>query len=90
MRHARGERLQHCCQPIDGRAGTLWIVASAAFSGYAANFGTYNETYGSLGAAIGFMTWLWISSIAVLIGAEVDAAMERRPFPDAPAALELN
>jgi uncharacterized BrkB/YihY/UPF0761 family membrane protein len=72
LRHARGERLQHCCQPIDGRAGT------------------YNETYGSLGAAIGFMTWLWISSIAVLIGAEVDAAMERRPFSDAPAALELN
>jgi len=71
-------------------AALLWLVASAAFSWYAANFGTYNETYGSLGAAIGFMTWLWISSIAVLIGAEVDAAMERRPFSDAPAALELN
>jgi membrane protein len=71
-------------------AALLWLVTSAAFSWYAANFGTYNETYGSLGAAIGFMTWLWISSIAVLIGAEVDAAMERRPFPDAPAALELN
>jgi membrane protein len=61
-------------------AAFLWLVASAAFSWYAANFGTYNETYGSLGAAIGFMTWLWISSIAVLIGAEVDAAMEQRPF----------
>ena len=49
-----------------------------------------SRSYGSLGAAIGFMTWLWISSIAVLIGAEVDAAMERRSFPDASAALELN
>jgi membrane protein len=71
-------------------AALLWLVASAAFSWYAANFGTYNETYGSLGAVIGFMTWLWISSIAVLIGAEVDAAMERRPASDASAALELN
>jgi membrane protein len=71
-------------------AALLWLVASAAFSWYAANFGTNHETYGSLDAAIGFMTWLWISSIAVLIGAEVDAAMERRPFSDASAALKLN
>ena len=59
-------------------AALLWLAASAAFSWYAAHFGTYNETYGSLGAAIGFMTWLWISAIAVLMGAEVDAVMERR------------
>jgi membrane protein len=58
-------------------AAMLWLAASAAFSWYAANFGTYNETYGSLGAVIGFMTWLWISAIAVLVGAEVDAAIER-------------
>ncbi|WP_024519171.1 YihY/virulence factor BrkB family protein [Bradyrhizobium sp. Tv2a-2] len=57
-------------------AAMLWLAASAAFSWYAANFGAYNETYGSLGAVIGFMTWLWISAIAVLVGAEVDAAME--------------
>lgn len=43
------------------------------FSWYAANFGKFNETYGSLGAAIGFMTWLWITAIMVLLGAELDA-----------------
>ena len=48
-----------------------------------ANFGTFNETYGSLGAAIGFMTWLWISAIAILLGAELNAEMEHQP----PASL---
>lgn len=56
-------------------AALLWIVVSATFSWYAANFGSYNETYGSLGAVVGFMTWLWISAVAVLIGAEFDAEM---------------
>ncbi len=55
----------------------LWIVASILFSWYAANFGSYNKTYGSLGAAIGFMTWIWISCMVILAGAEVDAVMER-------------
>jgi len=61
-------------------ATVLWLAASALFSWYAANFGTYNQTYGSLGAVIGFMTWLWISAIAILVGAEVDAALERGFF----------
>ncbi len=61
-------------------AAMLWLAASALFSWYAANFGTYNQTYGSLGAVIGFMTWLWISAIAILVGAEVDAALERGFF----------
>jgi membrane protein len=61
-------------------AAVLWLAASALFSWYAANFGTYNQTYGSLGAVIGFMTWLWISAIAVLVGAEVDATLERGFF----------
>jgi membrane protein len=61
-------------------AAVLWLAASALFSWYAANFGTYNQTYGSLGAVIGFMTWLWISAIAILVGAEVDAALERGFF----------
>src|SRR5712691_10044261 len=52
-------------------AGILWIAASLLFSWYAANFGSFNKTYGSLGAAIGFMTWIWISTIIVLIGAEI-------------------
>lgn len=58
-------------------AATLWIVASLLFSWYAANFGSYNKTYGSLGAVIGFMTWIWISAMVVLAGAEIDAVMER-------------
>jgi membrane protein len=48
------------------------------FSWYTANFGSYNATYGSLGAVIGFMTWLWISATVVLLGAELDAEMERQ------------
>ena len=47
------------------------------FSYYAANFGNYNKTYGSLGAMIGFMTWMWLSSMVVLTGAEIDAVLER-------------
>ena len=58
-------------------AALLWIVLSILFSWYAANFGSYNKTYGSLGAVIGFMTWIWISSIVILAGAEIDAVMER-------------
>jgi membrane protein len=60
-----------------GLAALLWVVASILFSWYAANFGSYNKTYGSLGAAMGFMTWIWISCMVILAGAEVDAVMER-------------
>jgi membrane protein len=60
-----------------GVAAIAWLGGSLLFSWYAANFGSYNETYGSLGAVIGFMTWMWLSSIVVLLGAEIDAAMER-------------
>jgi membrane protein len=59
-------------------AAVLWLCASALFSWYAARFGTFNETYGSLGAVIGLMTWLWISAIAILLGAELDAEMEQQ------------
>ena len=63
-------------------ATAMWIAASALFSFYAANFGTFNETYGSLGAAIGFLTWLWISAIAILLGAELNAEMEHQTTRD--------
>ena len=46
------------------------------------NFGSYNETYGSLGAVIGFMTWIWISSVVVLLGAEINAEMEHQTAKD--------
>jgi membrane protein len=63
-----------------------WLAASGLFSWYVANFGHYNKTYGSLGAIIGFMTWMWVSIIVVLVGAKLDAELERRSIPaDAPA-----
>lgn len=55
----------------------VWIVASAAFGLYVANFGSYNKTYGSLGAVISFLVWLWITNLAVLFGAEFNAELER-------------
>jgi membrane protein len=63
-------------------AAIMWLAASALFAFYAANFGTFNETYGSLGAVIGFMTWLWISAIAILLGAELNAEMEHQTTRD--------
>jgi membrane protein len=63
-------------------ATLLWLAASGLFSFYAANFGSFNETYGSLGAVIGFMTWLWISAIVILLGAELNAEMEHRTARD--------
>ncbi len=55
----------------------IWILASAAFAFYVANFGSYNKTYGALGGIIIFLVWLWISNIAVLLGAEFNAELER-------------
>ena len=63
-------------------AAVLWLVVSMLFSWYVANFGSYNETYGSLGAVIGFMTWIWISGIVVLVGAEINAEMEHQTAKD--------
>jgi membrane protein len=63
-------------------AAVLWLVVSMLFSWYVANFGSYNETYGSLGAVIGFMTWIWISSVVVLLGAEINAEMEHQTAKD--------
>jgi membrane protein len=55
----------------------LWLVASAAFAFYVANFGSYNKTYGAVGGVIIFLVWLWISNIAVLLGAEFNAELQR-------------
>ena len=63
-------------------AAILWLGISALFSWYASSFGNFNETYGSLGAVIGFMTWLWISAIVILLGAELDAEMEHQTVRD--------
>jgi membrane protein len=58
-------------------AVVLWLVASGAFAIYLANFANYNKTYGTLGGVIAFLVWLWISNIAILLGAELDAELER-------------
>jgi membrane protein len=55
----------------------LWIIASAAFAFYVASFASYNKTYGALGGVIVFLVWLWISNIAILLGAEFNAEVER-------------
>jgi membrane protein len=59
-------------------AAILWIIASSVFSWYLANFADYNATYGSLGAAIGLLMWLWVTFVVVLAGAELDAELARR------------
>jgi membrane protein len=58
-------------------AVVLWIIASLGFAFYVSNFGSYNKTYGSLAGVIVFLVWLWISNVAVLLGAEMNAELER-------------
>ncbi|MCW2862255.1 MAG: ribonuclease [Actinoallomurus sp.] len=55
----------------------IWLIASAGFAFYVANFSSYNKTYGSLAALIIFLVWVWISNIAILLGAELNAELER-------------
>jgi membrane protein len=69
-------------------AAIAWVLVSLAFSWYVAHFGSYNKTYGSLGAAIGFMTWIWISATIVLIGAELNAEMEHQTTRDTTSGAE--
>ena len=55
----------------------VWVVASAAFGFYLANFSSYDKTYGSLAGVIAFLLWLWLTNLALLFGAELDAELER-------------
>ena len=59
-----------------------WFVASFLFSWYLTNFANYNATYGSLGAVVGLMIWLWLSTIVVLLGAELNAEIEHQTARD--------
>ena len=72
-------------------AVVLWVLASGAFALYVSFFGSYNKTYGSLGGVIAFLTWLWLSNIALLLGAELNAEVERARELEAglPAEEEL-
>jgi membrane protein len=66
-------------------AAFLWIVGSSLLSWYLSNFANYNATYGSLGAAIGLMMWMWMSAIIVLWGAELNSEIERQIAMDTTA-----
>jgi membrane protein len=63
-------------------AALLWIAGSSLLSWYLSNFGNYNATYGSLGAAIGLMMWMWMSAIIVLCGAELNSEIEHQTARD--------
>ena len=64
--------------PGSALATLIWIAATFAFGFYVSNFGSYNATYGSLGAVIVFLTWLYLSSYILLLGAELNSVLERR------------
>jgi membrane protein len=57
-------------------AALLWVLGSALFSWYVQNFGSYDRTYGALGAVVGFLTWIWLSLVVLLLGAELDSALD--------------
>ncbi len=59
-------------------AVVLWMAASAGFGLYAANFASYGRTYGTLAGVVVFLTWLWITNLALLLGLEIDAELERQ------------
>jgi membrane protein len=64
--------------PGGALAVLLWVLASAAFGLYIANLGSYDKTYGALGSVVVFLVWMWITNLAVLLGAEFDAELERQ------------
>jgi YihY family inner membrane protein len=76
-------------------AVVVWVLASVAFAVYVANFSSYNKTYGSLASVIIFLVWLWLSNTSILLGAELNAELERSRAiatghpPDAEPYMEL-
>ena len=63
--------------PGSSLAVALWILASIGFAFYVSNFGSYDKTYGTLGGVVTFLVWVWITNIAVLLGVELNAELER-------------
>jgi membrane protein len=62
-------------------ASTFWLLGTWLFSWYAANFGSYNKTYGVFGGLAGFLTWIWLSVVLLLTGAEIICELERKRQP---------
>ena len=69
-------------------AAVGWLITSVLFSWYIAHFGAYNATYGSLGAAVGMMMWMWISAIVILLGGELNAEIEHQTAKDSTVGIE--
>ncbi|MFL4998997.1 MAG: YihY/virulence factor BrkB family protein, partial [Xanthobacteraceae bacterium] len=69
-------------------AAIAWLAGSALFSWYLGTFAHYDETYGSLGAAIGLMMWMWLSVIVILVGAELNSEIEHQTARDSTVGVE--
>ena len=69
-------------------ATVLWLIATVGFGAYAATIGNYNATYGSLGAVVVLLMWLWVSAYAILLGAEINAETERQVAVDTTTGRE--
>jgi membrane protein len=69
-------------------AATVWILASVLFSLYVRNFGSYDETYGTLGGVIVLLMWFYISGFIVILGAEINSEMEHQTARDTTAGEE--
>jgi membrane protein len=80
----------HWLSPGGMFAVVVWVIASGLFALYVANFGSYNKTYGALAAVVIFLVWLWITNVAILLGAELNAELERARVIEAghPADVE--
>jgi membrane protein len=69
-------------------AALAWLAMSSLFSWYLGNFANYNATYGALGAVVGLMMWMWLSTIVVLVGAELNSEIEHQTARDSTVGPE--
>jgi len=69
-------------------AAVVWVIGSMLFSWYVSRFGNYDATYGSLGAVIGFLTWIWLSATVVLVGGQLNAELEHQTERDSTSGAE--